>query len=104
MNRPRQSASDFIEQALDIERIFVDRVGVGALKPEAKLLLLINQQGALSIKQAMSVSGLSYRGFYILLNRLSNQHLITITPDTHDKRVKKIGLADKANIAKLIPA
>jgi DNA-binding MarR family transcriptional regulator len=102
MKLAHQSADDFIAQAFDVERLFVDRVGVGALRPEAKLLLLINQQGTLSIKQAMSMSGLSHRGFYMLLNRLSSHDLIVITPDVHDKRVKKIGLADKANIAKLI--
>lgn len=104
MRFAQQSAHDFIAQAFDVERLFVERVGVGALRPEAKLLLLINQQGNLSIKQAMSMSGLSHRGFYMLLNRLSSQNLIVITPDAHDKRVKKISLADKANIAKLMPA
>jgi hypothetical protein len=102
MDHAQQSADTFIAQALDMERLFLDRVGLGALRPEAKLLLLINQKGELSIKQAMSVSDLSYRGFYILLNRLNSQGLITITADTHDKRVRKIGLADKANIAKFI--
>jgi DNA-binding MarR family transcriptional regulator len=104
MKFAQQSADDFIAKAFDVERLFVDLVGVGALRPEAKLLLLINQRGALSIKQAMSMSGLSHRGFYMLLNRMSSQDLIVITPDAHDKRVKKIGVAEKADIAKLITA
>lgn len=103
MKRPGEAASDFVQQALHIERVFMDRVGVDALRPEAKLLLLLNQHGAMSVKQAMSISGLSYRGFYNLLNRLSSQRLVTITPDTHDRRVKKIAPGDRANFASLLP-
>jgi hypothetical protein len=66
------------------------------------LLLIINKSGSLSIKQAMSVSDLSNRGSYRLLNGLSSQGLITITKHILDKRVRKTGLADKANIAEFI--
>ena len=50
----------------------------------------------------MSVSDLSNRGSYLLLNRLNSQGLITITTHVLDKRVRKRGLADKANIAEFI--
>ncbi len=102
MTSPGQPASDFIQQALHVERVFMAKIGVDALKPEAKLLLLLNQHGAMSVKQAMSISGLSYRGFYNLLNRLNAQQLVTITPDTSDRRVKKIGPGEKAKFAVLL--
>ena len=77
-------------------------VGLGALRLEAKLLLIINKTGSLSIKQAMGVNDLSDRGSYTLLNGLSSLRLITVIADAVDKRVRKTGFADKANIAEFI--
>lgn len=77
-------------------------VGLGALRLEAKLLLIINKTGSLSIKQAMSVSDLSNRGSCTLLNGLSSLRLITVIADAVDKRVRRMGFADKADIAEFI--
>ena len=77
-------------------------VGLGALRLEAKLLLIINKTGSLSIKQAMGVNDLSDRGSYTLLNRLSSLCLITVIADAVDKRVRRMGFADKADIAEFI--
>jgi hypothetical protein len=77
-------------------------VEMGAFRLEAKLLLLINKTGSLSIKQAMSVSDLSNRGSYTLLNGLSSLRLITVIADAVDKRVRRMGFADKADIAEFI--
>lgn len=89
-------------QVIDIERHLLGRAGLGALRPEAKLLFLSNQRGSLSIKQAMGVNDLSDRGSSPLLNRLSSLCLSTITADAVDKRVRKTGFADKADIAEFI--
>ena len=77
-------------------------VGLGALRLEAKLLLIINKTGSLSIKQAMGVNDLSDRGSYPLLNGLSSLRLITVIADAVDKRVRRMGFADKADIAEFI--
>ena len=54
--------------ALELDRQFSEQLGINALRPEAKLLLILSETGALTVKQALSLSGLSYRGFYLLLN------------------------------------
>ena len=50
----------------------------------------------------MGVNDLSDRGSYTLLNGLSSLRLITVIADAVDKRVRKTGFADKANIAEFI--
>jgi DNA-binding MarR family transcriptional regulator len=87
-------AQDF-SNLLDLERHFVESLGMTALRPEAKLLLILSEAGSLTIKQAISLSGLSYRGFYLLLNRLLAQGLIEINDDDEDRRVRKMSLSRK---------
>ena len=77
---------------LELDRHFSEILGMTALRPEAKLLLLLSQAGTLTIKQAISLSGLSYRGFYLLLNRLLDKGLIEIRDDEVDRRVRKVRL------------
>jgi DNA-binding MarR family transcriptional regulator len=79
--------------ALELDRQFSEQLGINALRPEAKLLLILSETGALTIKQAHSLSGLSYRGFYLLLNRLLKNGFIEINSDEHDRRVRKVKLA-----------
>jgi DNA-binding MarR family transcriptional regulator len=78
---------------LELDRQFSEHLGINALRPEAKLLLILSQAGTLTIKQALSLSGLSYRGFYLLINRLMAQGLIEINGDDDDRRVRKVKLA-----------
>jgi DNA-binding MarR family transcriptional regulator len=78
---------------LELDRQFSERLGVNVLRPEAKLLLILSQAGTLTIKQALSLSGLSYRGFYLLINRLLAQGLVEINGDENDGRVRKVSLA-----------
>ena len=80
-------------EMLELDRQFSESLGINALRPEAKLLLILSQAGTLTIKQALSLSGLSYRGFYLLLNRLLSQGLIEINGDEDDRRVRKMKLA-----------
>jgi hypothetical protein len=78
---------------LELDRHFSEHLGINALRPEAKLLLILSQTGTLTIKQALSLSGLSYRGFYLLLNRLLAQGLIEVNGDHDDRRVRNVKLA-----------
>lgn len=78
---------------LELDRHFSEQLGVNVLRPEAKLLLILSQAGTLTIKQALSLSGLSYRGFYLLINRLVAQGLVEINGDENDGRVRKVSLA-----------
>ena len=85
-----------VEKILEINRQFAEQVGIEALRPEAKILFTLKARGNLSVKEAMILSGLSYRGFYIVLARLANNGWITMEADVDDRRVKRILLADKS--------
>lgn len=83
-----------VEKILEINRRFSEQVGIEALRPEAKILFTLKTKGSLSVKEAMILSGLSYRGFYIVLARLANSGWITMEADLKDRRVKRILLAN----------
>ncbi|MBY8824500.1 hypothetical protein [Sphingomonas colocasiae] len=85
-----------VEKILEINRRFSEQVGIEALRPEAKILFTLKTKGSLSVKEAMILSGLSYRGFYIVLARLANSGWITMEADLKDRRVKRILLADQS--------
>jgi DNA-binding MarR family transcriptional regulator len=85
-----------VEKILEINRQFSEQVGIEALRPEAKILFTLKTKGSLSVKEAMILSGLSYRGFYIVLARLANSGWITMEADIKDRRVKRILLADRS--------
>lgn len=59
--------------------------GFEMLRPEAKILFTLQELGPLSIKEIMSLSGMSYRGFYVVLDRLISTNLISIDPDQQDR-------------------
>lgn len=85
-----------VEKILEINRRFSEQVGIEALRPEAKILFTLKMKGSLSVKEAMILSGLSYRGFYIVLARLANSGWITMEADLKDRRVKRILLSDQS--------
>lgn len=64
------------------------------IRPEAYLVLMLVKHGPLSIKEAMTFTRTSYRGFYAVLNRLVKAGIVKTTTDTIDKRVRKLALVD----------
>lgn len=68
--------------------------GFEMLRPEAKILLTLQERGPLSVKEIMYLSGMSYRGFYLVLDRLIGTGLIHMEADMQDRRVRKVRLAD----------
>lgn len=99
-----RSPEALVDDVLAFDRLFSDRLGMDALRPEAKLLLILTRHGSLRIKQAMSLSGLSYRGFYILLHRLIRQDLVVVEGDSADRRVRNIRLGKPIFAARPDPA
>lgn len=76
--------------ALELDRAFeVNGLGA-ALRPEARILFMLLRENGLGMKQAISMSGLSYRGFYLMLKRLTDQNLIRIEDDRNDRRVRRL--------------
>lgn len=87
-----QEFNEQLNAAMQLDKLFGDTFGIDALRPEAKLLFILHGQESLSIKQAMSLSGLSYRGFYVLLKRMVIKNLIIVESSGQDRRVRKIRL------------
>lgn len=81
-------------QVLSLDRMCAERLGIEALRPEARLLFILARSGSLRVKEAMSLSGLSYRGFYMLLQRLVSLQLVVVEGDHVDRRVRNIRLAN----------
>lgn len=78
------------DNILTADKIFRQKTGLSLIRSEAKLLILLRRNGSLSIKEAMSFLDLSYRGFYVLLNRMIEKRYISVKDDEHDKRVKRL--------------
>lgn len=83
------------EAILAANEQFQQETGCEALRPEAKIIFSLRARGSLSIKEAMLLSGLSYRGFYIVMARLLQLGLIKVNGGQEDRRVRKITLVDE---------
>lgn len=85
-----QSFEQKMELALELDRWFaINNLG-GALRPEAKIIFLLLKENGLGMKQAISLSGLSYRGFYLMLKRMTDQGLVVVEDDRNDRRVRRV--------------
>lgn len=80
------------EVGLDLDTQFQNSLGFPALKPDAKVIMAIGYHGDLTIKQAMLASQMSYRGFYIMLDRLIASKLVEVSHDEKDRRVRRVRL------------
>jgi hypothetical protein len=93
---------DFAEKAaqiLTIDNFFNEKLNSPALRPAARLLLHVAVNRSVSIKQAMLDSPLSYRAFYIMIDRLKDASLLDVKSDHEDRRVRRLVLGpqfDKA--------
>jgi DNA-binding MarR family transcriptional regulator len=83
-----------IKDLLEADHAFQEKFGMNFIRPEAKIMFLLKQNGPLSIKEAMSFLDLSYRGFYILMRRMIEKGHVYIKADDSDGRVKRLVLAD----------
>ena len=72
------------------DEIFLEKVGSYALTPELRIILKARENGSLSVKNAFSYSGVSYRGFYAVLTRLENANLIKRSEGRRDRRFRNI--------------
>jgi DNA-binding MarR family transcriptional regulator len=86
-----------IDSLLERFCIVEKRLGFDLLRPEAKILLALSSKGELSIKELMIESGMSYRGFYLVFTRLTEQGLIDSETDLRDKRVRKVRITADAS-------
>lgn len=75
---------------LDAE-VFKQR-NIRMLTPEARLLIHLKLSGTLTVTQAMEMAGVSYRGFYAVLERLKRAGLVGQVKDRTDQRVRNLRL------------
>lgn len=75
---------------LDAE-IFVHR-GIRILTPEARVLINLKLNGQMNVTAAMELAGVSYRGFYAVLERLKQAGLVDQVKDRDDQRVRNLQL------------
>lgn len=72
------------------------------LKPELRLILNLLIHEEMSIKEAISISGMSYRGFYLMLEKVHELGIVDFTTDATDRRVRRIALTNKEKIRALL--
>ena len=77
---------------LEMEQDLVRQIGVRALTPEARLVLLLMSEGPKPIKRAMIESDLSYRGFYNMIDRLISRGTLVREPSQQDRRIQLLRL------------
>lgn len=85
---------ELIDDVLNVDLKFREEFGINFIRPEAKIMLLLKQRGPLSIKEAMSFINVSYRGFYLIINKMIEKRYVHIKQDDSDGRVKRIFLDD----------
>ena len=91
-------------QVLEIDAFFIKSLHMAALRPDARLLMLIMLHQSVSIKQAMLDSPLSYRAFYTMLDRWKANALIAVETDHADRRVRRlVAAAQFGKIIKKLP-
>jgi hypothetical protein len=88
----KDSFSEMAAQILTIDNFFNEKLHSPALRPAARLLLHIVVNRSVSIKQAMLDSPLSYRAFYIMIERLKDEVYLDVQSDSADRRVRRLVL------------
>lgn len=73
--------------------------GIRLLTPEARLLIHLKLEGSCPVTEAMKIVGVSYRGFYAVLERLKQAGLIRQAKDAQDQRVRKLRLDPSTPLA-----
>jgi len=77
---------------LELDAQIYEKNGIRILTPEARVLIHLKRQGTLSVTTAMQLAGVSYRGFYAVLERLKQAGLVSQAKDKGDQRVRNLSL------------
>ncbi|PEQ12084.1 hypothetical protein B2G71_13140 [Novosphingobium sp. PC22D] len=77
---------------LELDAQIFEKNGIRILTPEARVLIHLKLQGTLSVTTAMQLAGVSYRGFYAVLERLKQAGLVSQAKDEGDQRVRNLSL------------
>jgi len=72
-------------------QVFANK-GIRLLTPEARVLINLKLSGSLNVTSAMELAGVSYRGFYAVLERLKQAGMVDQVKNEHDQRVRNLQL------------
>ena len=81
---------DSLRDALDVLLDFEQKYQVSVLKNEARLLHSVKSAPGQPIKYYFSRSGLSYRGFYNVLQNLLESGVIKEVASKEDRRIRML--------------
>ncbi len=77
---------------LELDAQLFKHKNVRLLTPEARVLIHLKLDGSMSVTAAMQLAGVSYRGFYAVLERLKQAGLVGQVKDREDQRVQNLSL------------
>lgn len=77
---------------LELDARLFEQRGIRLLTPEARVLINLKLNGTMTVTTAMQMAGVSYRGFYAVLERLKQAGLVGQAKDEEDQRVRKLSL------------
>jgi DNA-binding MarR family transcriptional regulator len=81
-------ASDLLE----LDDAFMKICGSPALRPEARILLLLGKKNSPSVKEILHESFTSPRTFYNIIDKMKKDNIIISINDNDDMRVKRLSL------------
>lgn len=77
---------------LEIDTQLFKHRNIRILTPEARVLIHLMLNGSMPVTAAMQLAGVSYRGFYAVLERLKQAGLVGQVKDDDDQRVRNLRL------------
>ena len=77
---------------LDLDVQLFEQKNLRLLTPEARVLIHLKLNGSMPVSAAMQLAGVSYRGFYAVLERLKQAGLVGQVKDPLDQRVRNLSL------------
>ena len=90
--RARQQGERSWRNLLELDARLFEQKNVRLLTPEARVLINLRLNGTMTVTEAMQMAGVSYRGFYTVLERLKQAGLVGQSKDEGDQRVRQLSL------------
>lgn len=88
---PNEGAQSW-RNLLELDASIFTLHGIRLLTPEARVLINLKLTGSMNVTTAMDLAGVSYRGFYAVLERLKQAGLVAQVKDREDQRVRNLQL------------
>lgn len=90
--RSKQEGERSWRNLLELDARLFEQKKIRLLTPEARVLINLKLNGTMTVTSAMQMAGVSYRGFYTVLERLKQAGLVGQSRDQEDQRVRQLSL------------